>query len=166
MSDPLPAKSVCETCLRIVVAYSWSLLGNNSMVINLQMFTSNYGSSVLPHVTRAPTEGFFHPDLFFKPTWVCRFQWPTQKISEGGQVLSQSCDVTNKLAGGMPPGKFCKISPKNTHFCAFWKQVSGNTVFTFFYFYGLRGWPWHSGLTSPYASVYVVVVIRFHLRTR
>jgi len=23
----------------------------------------------------------------------------------------------------MPPGKFCKITPKNTHFYAFWKQV-------------------------------------------
>jgi len=26
-------------------------------------------------------------------------------------------------AGGMPPGKFFKITPKNTHFCGFWKQV-------------------------------------------
>jgi len=34
----------------------------------------------------------------------------------------------------MPPGKFYKIAPKNTHFCAFWKQVLDNTVFTFFYF--------------------------------
>ena len=49
-------------------------------------------------------------------------------------------------SGDMPPGKFCKIAPKNTHFCAFWKQVLDNTVFTFFYFEGLRGWPWHSGL--------------------
>ena len=24
-------------------------------------------------------------------------------------------------AGVMPPGKFCKITPKYTHFCAFWK---------------------------------------------
>jgi len=38
------------------------------------------------------------------------------------------------VSGGMPPGKFCKITPKNTHFCAFWKQVLDNTVFTFFYF--------------------------------
>ena len=49
-------------------------------------------------------------------------------------------------SGCMPPGKFCKITPKNTHFCAFWKQVLDNTVFTFFYFYVLKGWPWHSGL--------------------
>jgi len=35
------------------------------MVINLQMFTYSYGSSVFPHVTSAPTEVFFHPDLFF-----------------------------------------------------------------------------------------------------
>ena len=26
-----------------------------------------------------------------------RWQWRTQKISEGGQVSSQSCDVTNQL---------------------------------------------------------------------
>jgi len=26
-------------------------------------------------------------------------------------------------SGGMSPGKVCKITPKNTHFCAFWKQV-------------------------------------------
>jgi len=66
------------------------------MVINLQMLTSSYGSSVFPHVTRAPTE-FFPPRSVFEPTWVCRFQWPTQKISEGGQVSSQWCDVTNQL---------------------------------------------------------------------
>jgi len=35
---------------------------------------------------------------------------------------------------GMTPGKFCKITPKNAHFCALWKQVLDNTVFTFFYF--------------------------------
>ena len=40
---------------------------------------------------------------------------------------------------------FCKITPKNTHFCAFWKQILDNIVYIFFYFYGLRGWPWHSG---------------------
>jgi len=85
----------------------------------------------------------------------------------GGQVSSQSCDVTNQLQGkcrrhdhsrgvrGHTPGKFCKTTPKNTHFCAFWKQVLDNTVFTFFYFWGLRGWPWHSGLPPPYASAYL-----------
>jgi len=56
------------------------------------------------------------------------------------------------VSGDMPSGKFCKITPKNTHFCAFWKQVLHNTVFTFFNFWGLRGWPWHSGLPPPYAS--------------
>ena len=35
---------------------------------------------------------------------------------------------------GHAPGKFCKITPKNTHFCAFWKQVLDNTIFAFFYF--------------------------------
>jgi len=60
-------------------------------------------------------------------------------------------------SGGMPPEEFCKITPKNVHFCAFWKQVLDNTVFTFFYFYGLRGWPWHSGLPPPYATALVIV---------
>jgi len=47
--------------------YSCSLLRNNNMAINLQMFTSGHGSrvGVLPHVTRTPTKGFFHLDLFF-----------------------------------------------------------------------------------------------------
>jgi len=28
----------------------------------------------------------------------------------------------------MPPGKFCKITPKNTHFCTFWKpDILGQT---------------------------------------
>jgi len=79
-------------------------------------------------------------------------QWRTQKISEGyGQVSSQSCDVTivwrhKSTSGEVPtarpiwrgpghaPGKFCKITPKNTHFRVFWKQVLDNTVFTFFIF--------------------------------
>jgi len=39
----------------------------------------------------------------------------------------------------MPPVKFCKIAPKNTHFYAFLKQVSDNTVFTFFLFFGSEG---------------------------
>jgi len=62
-------------------------------------------------------------------------QWRTQKISEGGKfrynrVTSQinfrgRAEGTTILggSGGMPSGKFCKITPKNTHFCAFWKQV-------------------------------------------
>jgi len=45
--------------------YSWSLLRNNNTAVNLQMFNSSCGNSVLPHVTRARTEDFFHPDLFF-----------------------------------------------------------------------------------------------------
>jgi len=93
-----------------------------------------------------------------------RDQWRTQKISEGGasfvtivwrqnHVTSQinfrgSAEGTTNLggSGGTLPGKFCKITPKNTHFCAFWKQVLDNTVFTFFYFLGSEGvdmapWP-------------------------
>jgi len=74
-----------------------------------------------------------------------------RKFSRGGKfrhsrVTSQSCDVTNQLwgkcrrhdhsrgSGSMPTGKFCKITPKNTHFCALWKEVLDNTAFTFFYF--------------------------------
>jgi len=61
-------------------------------------------------------------------------QWRTQKISEGegkfrhNRVTSQinfrgSAEGTTILggSGGMPPRKFCKVTPKNTHFCAFWK---------------------------------------------
>jgi len=35
--------------------------------------------------------------------------------AEGTTILGGS--------GGMSPGRFCKITPKNTHFCAFWKHV-------------------------------------------
>jgi len=73
--------------------------------------------------------------------------WRTQKISEGvakfrhTRVTSQinfrgSAEGTTILGGygGMPPGKFCKITPKNTHFCAFWKHVLDNAVFAIIYF--------------------------------
>ena len=67
----------------------------------------------------------------------CRRQWRTQKISEGrakfhhnrvshNRVTSQinfkgSAEGTTILGGSgdIPLGKFCKIIPKNTHFCAF-----------------------------------------------
>jgi len=74
-------------------------------------------------------------------------QWRTQKISDGrakfrhSRVTLQinfrgSAEGTTILgaSGGMLLGIFCKITPKNTHFCAFWKQVLDNTVFKFFYF--------------------------------
>jgi len=32
-------------------------------------------------------------------------------------------DTTILGVRGLAPGKFCKITPKNSHFCAFWKQV-------------------------------------------
>jgi len=92
-------------------------------------------------------------------------QWRTQKISKEeakfhhNRVMSHinlrgSAEGKTILGGsrGMPPRKFCKITPENMHFCAFWKQVLDNTVFTFFYFYGLRGRPWHSGLPPMYAT--------------
>jgi len=74
------------------------------------------------------------------PPWT---QWHTQKISERGKFRQTSHIKFRGSAegktilgesGGMPPEKFCKITPKNMHFCAFWKQVLDNTVFTFFYF--------------------------------
>ena len=58
-----------------------------------------------------------------------------RKFPRGVKVSSQSCDVTNKLNGECQRyshsrvvqrhdlGKFCKITCKNTHFRAFWKQV-------------------------------------------
>jgi len=58
-----------------------------------------------------------------------------RKVPRMGKVSSQSCDVTNQLSGkcrrhdhsrgsgGMPPGKFFQITPRNTHFCAFCKHV-------------------------------------------
>jgi len=58
-------------------------------------------------------------------------------------------EVTTILGvpGACPRGKFCKITPKNTHFCAFWKQVLYNTVFTFFIF---RVWGGgHGTVASP-----------------
>jgi len=64
-----------------------------------------------------------------------------QKISKGEASFVQinfreSAEGTTILGGcaGMSLGKFCKITPKNTHFCAFWKHFLDNTVFTFFYF--------------------------------
>ena len=51
----------------------------------------------------------------------------------------------------MPLGKFCTITPQNTHFCAFWKEVLDNT-FLHFLFLRFEGWPWHSGLPPPHAS--------------
>jgi len=53
-------------------------------------------------------------------------QWRTQKISEGGakfRLIRETSQINFRgSAGGTPPGKFCKITPANTHFCAFWKQ--------------------------------------------
>ena len=59
-----------------------------------------------------------------------------RKFPRGGsKVSSQSCDVTNqlyweyrrhnhsKVVRGHAPGKFFEITPKNTHFRVFWKQV-------------------------------------------
>jgi len=67
---------------------------------------------------------------------VQRKQWCTQKIS-GGKAKFRHNRVTSQInfrgsaegttipgmSGGMPPGKILQITPKNTHFRAFWKQV-------------------------------------------
>jgi len=46
----------------------------------------------------------------------------------------------------MAPGNICKVTPKNTHVCAFWKQVLDNSVFTFIF----RIWGGgHGTVTSP-----------------
>jgi len=45
--------------------YSWSLLRNNNTAINLQMFTSSYGSRRFAACDQGSHLGFFHPDLFF-----------------------------------------------------------------------------------------------------
>ena len=45
--------------------YSWSSLCNNNMAINLQMFTSSYGSRRFSACDQDSHWGFFHPDLFF-----------------------------------------------------------------------------------------------------
>ena len=54
----------------------------------------------------------------------------------------------------MPPGKFCKITPKNTHFCAFWKQVLDNTVLQFFISKVWGGG--HGTVASPLRTLVVV----------
>jgi len=63
-------------------------------------------------------------------------QWSTQKIFDGGAKFRHN-RVTSQInfrgsaegktilggSGSMPLRKFCKITLKNMHFCAFWKQV-------------------------------------------
>jgi len=56
----------------------------------------------------------------------------------------------------MAPGKFCKITPKNTHFCAFWKQVLDNTVYTFFIFRVCGGG--HGTVASPLRTLVGVTI--------
>jgi len=45
--------------------YSWSLLRNNNMSRNLQMFTSSYGSRRFAACDQGSHWGIFHPHLFF-----------------------------------------------------------------------------------------------------
>jgi len=55
----------------------------------------------------------------------------------------------------MLPGKFCTITPKNAHFCAFWKQVLDNTVFTFFIF---RVWRGGHGTVPPLRTLVMAML--------
>jgi len=57
-------------------------------------------------------------------------QWLTRKISEGGTKFCHNRALgevpkarTFSGVRGLTPKKFSKITPKNTHFCALWKQV-------------------------------------------
>ena len=54
---------------------SWSLLCNNNMAINLEIFTSCYGSSRFSACDQGSHWGFFHSDLFFKSICVSRFNY-------------------------------------------------------------------------------------------
>jgi len=68
----------------------------------------------------------------------------TSQINFSG---SAECTTILGGTGGMPPGKFCKITTKNTHVCEFWKHVLDITVFTFFIF-RVRG-GCHGTVASP-----------------
>ena len=129
------------------------------------MFTSIYGSSVFPHVTRAPTEGFSTQICFFSRPVCVGFSGLRRKFPRGtkfrhNRVTSQinirgSAEGKTILggSGGMPQGKFCKTTPKNTHFCAYWKQVLDITVFCIFLFLGSEGVAMAQWPPPPYASV-------------
>jgi len=45
----------------------------------------------------AQTSGYATASKVFIDKTVCMRQWRTQKISDGGKVSLQSCDVTNQL---------------------------------------------------------------------
>ena len=59
----------------------------------------------------------------------------------------------------MPPGKFCKITHKHTHFCAFWKQVLDNTVYIFL-FLGSEGGG-HGPVASPLRTLVLINDYKF-----
>ena len=109
---------------------SWSVDGNIDKVtrsLTKRMFLSI--SLWLARISRAQENRFVSVATTGTDSGVRR------KFSRGAKVLSQSRDVTKELYGecrrhdhsrvvrGHAPEKFCKITPKNTHFRAFWKQV-------------------------------------------
>jgi len=56
--------------------YCQSLSRNNNMVINLETFTSSYGSRRFAECDQQGSHcGFFHPDLFLLLIWVSRFNY-------------------------------------------------------------------------------------------
>jgi len=85
----------------------------------------------IQHISNSVQDGLLllEENFFFLTGKVMWKQWRTQKISEGeaklrhNRVTSQinfrgNSEGTRILAvsGGMPPGRFSKITPKNTHF--------------------------------------------------
>jgi len=102
---------------------------------------------------------------------------PYAENFRGGQVSSQSCDVTNQLQGkcrrhdhsrgvrGMPSGNFAKLHLKHAFLCileASFKQY----CFYIVLFLGserVANWPWHSGLPPPYASGSQMLVLKIYI---
>jgi len=80
------------------------------------------------------------PCLGLKPNWlsVVAKSGEMQAVAHaeifwgGAKFCHKSCEINFRgsaegttileESGGMLSGEYCKITPKNTHFCAFWKQ--------------------------------------------
>ena len=80
--------------------YFWSLLRNNNTAINLQMFTSSYGSSRSGawDQARAHTEGFFHPDLFFsRPVCLGYYEKSRDICVFGSDKLINNFNVSSNI---------------------------------------------------------------------
>ena len=71
-------------------------------------------------------------------------QWRTQKVSEGGKVLLQSCDFTNQLYGECRRHNHSRVVWGHAFVIIAFAKTAW-FCFTFFHFKGLRG-EWYSGL--------------------